>query len=285
MVSKIADEQYVHFYHRVFPMVIIMGLMHSTVDIHRTDAVRIGLFENPSDKWIAEALVDGSLTLGTWLLCTSLTLVMFPSLVTTRRIYGILIFGTLLINVHMAMQPNLLQNRISAVVFTLFRSLMFAGCRNIHVVFWPNLATSIYQAFLFTELVGEDTIRLGVIANETITLIVLIVLSKVTTNGLTKLVRAQLQMRSSNRFEIAVEALPFGMCDAVVHLGDDLTVLRPSKSLGTMLLRMQSSKKDGQSFLEYFYEEQDKNSFVEFVHARSRHINTETQPLASTLHM
>ena len=280
-VKIIMESQYVQFFHKVFPAALVFGFMHVAGDLLRVSAWDC-LWRTPTDLWVAEQLVDGSLTCGTWMLAMSLVMVLLPNLVTKRSVYMLKMISVVLINMYVTCMPNLTQNRgVQASLFG-YRTLMFTGCYDFSVVFWPNFLTAVYQAYLWTVHSGQE-LRLGVVVNELTLLGCLLLLTKITTFAVRGLTRAQLQVKNSSRFESAIESLLFGMCDAVVHLRDDFTVLRPSESLNAMLLKTSAfaiQEPSVQSFLDCFYVESEKAKFIEFVEARSRDLGTR-----STLHV
>eukprot|EP00928_Gymnodinium_smaydae_P098955 TRINITY_DN9320_c0_g2_i1.p1 TRINITY_DN9320_c0_g2~~TRINITY_DN9320_c0_g2_i1.p1 ORF type:complete len:653 (+),score=73.94 TRINITY_DN9320_c0_g2_i1:55-1959(+) len=166
------------------------------------------------------------------------------------------------------------------VVIQTFLTLMYLDCKKSS---WANLCLCIVEvvAYAYGEIDGMEALQetTGQFAAREFIVFAMIMLTAFAVEDAGRLlVRRSIEVRTSNSTERAVESILDVLCDAVVHLGSDLRLLKDCQQLGHLLLMGVGAKRAVRAasarcdFLQHLVEE-DLSRFQEFLARRSEKVN------------
>eukprot|EP00928_Gymnodinium_smaydae_P035360 TRINITY_DN2489_c0_g1_i2.p1 TRINITY_DN2489_c0_g1~~TRINITY_DN2489_c0_g1_i2.p1 ORF type:complete len:605 (+),score=52.26 TRINITY_DN2489_c0_g1_i2:96-1910(+) len=164
--------------------------------------------------------------------------------------------------------------RISAIVRTAM-SVAYLDCNRAAIV---NLFVSVADIVVKVSYAETTTVWYGDAGAELVACTLVLIISYVVQESGRSLVAQRLETKLSTGGWRAVRSILSVLCDAVVHLGCDLTILEECPQLGHLLMSG-SHKLHGGNILRYIVDE-DKQSFKDFI---SRQASTAQAPVNSAV--
>jgi len=262
-VREEADAKHIAHWRTTFQIGAVVCLVASLPGFH--EMVKEGdlvafLSSDPGPEVAGNILHPGGFGPLLFALGSSMLFTAFPALLTKRSLYAWIVLMSLRVELPLLAPASVIHFLGYEMVVTTVMVLLYSHCTNIYFVIIMNMWNSAMVGYMRRQRSVEQGFghclangMNGTIGNF-LTVIILVLTYR---HMLLSQIRCTLEAKSSRNVESAVETLLHGMCDAVVHVRQDLTLKQPSPQLGSLLLYPREMTM-GCSFLELLHEELDR---------------------------